>query len=65
MRTCEALKQQEIPMKAANDNDPLPFIQIAAAFRNVMTYLSLEQKKPANDADRNVGTMQTPRELKL
>ena len=39
-------------MKAANDNDPLPFIQIAATFANVMTYLSLKQQKPVN-ADRN------------
>ena len=40
-------------MKAANDNDPLPFIQIAATVANVMTYLSLKQQKSANDADRN------------
>ena len=40
-------------MKAANDNDPLPFIQIAATFANVMTYLSLKQQKASNDADRN------------
>ena len=36
-------------MKAANDNDPLPFIQIAATFANVITYLSLKQQKSAND----------------
>jgi len=40
-------------MKAATDNDPLPFIQIAATFANVMTYLSLKQQKSANDAYRN------------
>ena len=40
-------------MKAANDNDPLPFIQIAATVANVMTYLSLKQQKSANYADRN------------
>ena len=40
-------------MKAAIDNDPLPFIQIAATFANVMAYLSLKQQKSANDADRN------------
>ena len=40
-------------MKAANDNDPLPFIQIAATVANVMTYLSLKQQKASNDADRN------------
>jgi hypothetical protein len=40
-------------MEAANDNDPLPFIQIAAMFANVMTYLSLKQLKSANNADRN------------
>ena len=40
-------------MKAANDNDPLPLIQIAATVANVMTYLSLKQQKSANYADRN------------
>jgi hypothetical protein len=38
-------------MKAANDNDPLPFVQIAATLANVMTYLSLKQNGDQNAKD--------------
>ena len=53
IRHCSSPQQREPPMKPANDNEPLPFIQIAATLANVMTYLSLKQQKASNDADRN------------